>query len=157
MRKWLIAIIVVLVLAGCGPADDGENGPDPTREEGEPLPTEVLLPTTEPGRDTAYPPPTQVQPDAYPSPSGPEELPDPYPAGLAALILPAGSQCEDKAYPDLASALQPLEEAGVEVRAATTVDLVVCAACGCPTSEHYRVQIDRADLDTALDLGWQRE
>ena len=31
--------------------------------------------------------------------------------------------------------------------------MLVCQACGCPTSEHYRLQIDPADLDSGNEIG----
>ncbi len=158
MRKWLIPIIVVIVLSGCGPVEDQEptvETPETTPEPATPL---VTMPALVPTLEAAYPPPTTTpEPEDYPAPADTDEPVDPYPAGLAPLLLPAGDQCEEKRYPDLNAALEPLESAGVEVMAATTVDLIVCAACGCPTSEHYRIQIDPADLDIALALGWRRE
>jgi len=126
--------------------------------------------TTAPATPAGYPAPTLVQ--GYPEPPTPlptlegyPELPTAaplvggYPAGTTFWVLhPAGAQCEEPlTYPDLESATSALQEAGVTPLAAEEADLLVCEACGCPTSRHYRVQIDVADLGQAESLGWSRE
>jgi hypothetical protein len=67
-----------------------------------------------------------------------------------------GLQCEEAIFPDLSAAISSLEEAGIAVVAAEEIGLEVCEACGCATSEHFRVQINVEDLDRALEMGWQR-
>jgi hypothetical protein len=67
-----------------------------------------------------------------------------------------GLQCEEAIFPDLSAAISSLEEAGIAVVAAEEIGLGVCEACGCATSEHFRVQINVEDLDRALEMGWQR-
>ncbi|MCZ7668709.1 MAG: hypothetical protein M5U34_16690 [Chloroflexi bacterium] len=36
----------------------------------------------------------------------------------------------------------------------TTTELMVCSACDCPTSAHYRAEINAADMNKATALGW---
>jgi len=50
-----------------------------------------------------------------------------------------------------------LEEKGVTVFKSEPFGMAVCEACGCPTSEHYRINIDANDLVKAVALGWNRE
>jgi hypothetical protein len=64
---------------------------------------------------------------------------------------------EDADYADLQEAVAALIAAGVPVYETGMVDLIVCAACGCPTSAHYRVQISQSDLVNAEALGWSAE
>jgi hypothetical protein len=122
-------------------------------EEGYPAPEgpDVYPP---PGSGEVFPEPAGQE--GYPAPSEAEPTRDPYPGGFAVIEHPAGLQCEDPLYPDLKSATTALEDAGISVQEAEEVEYVVCAACGCPTSLHYRILIDPADLNTALSLSWQR-
>ena len=114
------------------------------------------LPTFQP---TSYPaPPTPTPPgtdSGYPV-FTPVPTNDPYPGGLAVIVHPMGLQCEDVIYADLSAAISSLEEAGIAVVAAEEIGLEVCEACGCATSEHFRVQINPEDLARSLELGWQR-
>ena len=52
---------------------------------------------------------------------------------------------------------QRLSAAGLRVADSEMLELMVAAACGSPTSAHFRVQIDVEDLDSALSMGWDRE
>jgi len=82
-----------------------------------------------------------------------------YPEGTTFWIThAAGLQCEQPLiYPTLDDAVRALEENRVAVISAESFDMMVCQACGCPTSEFYRVNIDAYDLDTAISIGWNRE
>ena len=165
---WLI-LGLIFVLAACSGGDEG-----PSAEPTEPSTAQTAvpaLPTVPPDQDSI---PTPEPPDEYPPPGAdegnpgpaflegypalpePEPTRDPYPGGLAVIQHPAGLQCEEPLYPDLESATAALEGAGIAVQESEEIDLIVCEACGCPTSLHYRVLIDPADLDTALSLKWQR-
>lgn len=111
----------------------------------------------------AYPqllPPTDTA-SAYPGQPPPSPTVAPYPAGeLAWILRPVGEQCadaEDADYADLQEAVTALAAAGVSVRASEVTELAVCAACGCPTSAHFRVQIAREELEAATGLGWVLE
>jgi hypothetical protein len=171
VRKIILGIVFVLffLLAACS---NGEQGPteEPTGVDSE-APAAPALATVTP-EEAGYPAPESLdayppassdesnlgpaEQEGYPAPSEPEPTRDPYPGGVAFIEHPAGFQCEDPAYPDLRSAEAALEEAGITVQNAEEVELVVCEACGCPTSTHYRITIDPADIDSALSLGWQR-
>jgi hypothetical protein len=79
---------------------------------------------------------------------------------LVWILRPYGEQCEDSStylYQDEKEAAQALEEQGVTVLDMETVGLMVCEACGCPTSEHFRLQISAQDLAAAEALGWTQE
>jgi hypothetical protein len=166
---YCLFFVCSLLLASCANATDATPTPIPAPEEtGEPAPAAtptILVPeqgTEEssgyppPGEDDSYPAPGD-QP-GYPAPPVPAPTLDPYPSGVVWIIRPVGEQCEDgRSFADLATAVSSLEENGIVVGEAEEVELFVCQACGCPTSEHYRLQIEPADLDRALTLGWFRE
>ena len=132
------------------PADSGSDSPvddgDEPGSDGYPGPSDGGYPA--PLLPTAIPP-------GYPAPS-PQPTLDAYPGGFAILIRPAGQQCEDPTFADMDAAVAELESAGIKVHEVSRLDMLVCEACGCPTSEHFRVLIDPADLEIAQPLGWVR-
>jgi len=134
------------------PAVPGEVTPPATNETGSPAPGTEAYP--------APPDPTDT-PEGYPAPPTPEPTIDPYPVGgFVWLIQAVGEQCagaEKNSYPDLQEAVAALTAAGIPVRSSGMVDLPVCAACGCPTSAHYRVEIESVNLENAEALGWIKE
>jgi hypothetical protein len=76
------------------------------------------------------------------------------------IVRPLGQQCVDPTtyvYPDLATAAAALTSAGVTVLASEELALMVCEACDCPTSEHFRVLINTSDYGLAESLGWTPE
>ena len=159
MKKliFFVSIILIILLAACSSASDDELQATPND-------TQLDEPTAP---DTAYPglasPPAELMPlptaasGAYPIQEEPWSTPDPYPGGVAIIIHPAGEQCaETLIYPDLDSAVNTLEEAGVTVVDAEQFEEVVCQACGCPTSQYYRLQIEPESLSKAMALGWVR-
>ena len=173
MKKFLLVMILLaaVALTGCFGGDDeateepGDDfpglpeatpdgsGSDGTDDGDEPGSGGYPGPPEEPG----YPAPvlpTPISP-GYPAPS-PAPTPDPYPGGFAIFIRPAGLQCEDPTYADMDAAVAELEEAGITVREISQIDMMVCEACGCPTSEQFRVLIDPADVAAVLLLGWER-
>lgn len=170
MKKSLLPLIILLALliAGCAVDRSEQASPEPG-DDGPDLPavTEPAPATETPDQDVqdGYPGPDQ---NGYPAPSLPTPFPpgypapvieptiDPYPGGLAIVVLPAGQQCQEPTYPDQASALATLEDAGILVREISEVELMVCEACTCPTSLHYRALINPEDIALALSLGWQR-
>ena len=166
MRKRDFYVGVLLLLAVLMAACSGGSDDDPTLEPTEENPPETATPTEE---APPVEPPT-VEPTSYPAPPTPtppgidagypaftpEPTIDPYPGGLVKVMHPMGQQCEEATLPDLSAAIGSLEEAGIAVVAAEEIALNVCEACSCPTSEHFRVQINVEDLDRALELGWQR-
>jgi hypothetical protein len=69
-----------------------------------------------------------------------------------------GEQCaEAPATPDLQTAVADMVAFGIPVVASEVIDLPVCSACGCPTSTHFRMQIDAGYLGNAETLGWAQE
>lgn len=158
----LAAMMFVAVLAACNGGTDEEATAEPTTESqpgvpvATPQPPPEETPTVAPSAYPAFPTPTPPGPDeGYPA-STPLPTYDPYPGGLVTLIHPMGLQCEEPIFADLSAAVGSLEEAGITVVAAEEIGLEVCEACGCATSQHYRVQINVEDLDQALEMGWQR-
>lgn len=173
MKKFILLLILLaaVALTGCF-GDDEETTEDPGQNV--PLlpaatPAESRSDGTEdgdaPGSD-GYPGPSGER--GYPAPSLPTAIPpgypapspaptsDPYPGGYAIFTQPAGLQCEDPIFADMDAAAAQLEEAGINVHDISRLDMMVCEACGCPTSEQFRVLIDPADVAAALLLGWQR-
>jgi hypothetical protein len=154
---FFVSIILIILLAACGSASDDEL-------QATPIDAQLDEPTAP---DTAYPgpasPPAELlpmptgTPGAYPLIDEPWSTPDPYPDGVAIIIHPAGEQCaETLIYPDLDSAVNILEDAGVTVVDSEQFEQVVCQACGCPTSQYYRLQIEPESLSKAMALGWVR-
>lgn len=143
MKKYtLLLLMIAFLLAACNGNATEENPTQPPR------PTPTVEEST-PAPDDGYPP-------AQPTAPAPE-----YPAEAATegwVIRPAGEQCADTlAYPDSNSAVTDLEQAGIEILAVEETELLVCEACGCPTSAHYRVLLAAGDIPTAISLGWQVE
>lgn len=156
-----ILLLLTLMVACAGGVDD-EATDEPT-EEGPPttppvtlaVPTEELpvpAPTAYPGFSTpSSPGENQGYPVTVPLPPH-----NPYPGGLATILHPLGLQCEDPVFPDISAAINSLEGAGIVVVAAEEIGLEVCEACGCATSTHFQLQIHAENLDTALEMGWER-
>lgn len=171
MKKTLYCLVFVttLLLASCANATDATPTELPAPEETvEPPPVAtptVPSPYPEPEETVAYPPPDDDggypapgDQAGYPAPPALSPAPDPYPGGVVWILHPVGKQCEDGGkFADLAAAVASLEEIGVVVGEAEEVERLVCQACDCPTSEHYRLQIDPADLSRTLRLGWTQE
>lgn len=72
------------------------------------------------------------------------------------VVVSAGVQCEpeEKLFADINEAGDALIEADVAVYDAVVESRMVCAACGCPESAHYRLEIDAEAVETAVDLGF---
>ncbi len=159
MKKFSWLILIIVLLTAC---NGGSSTPAPVDTGPRPTPTvEVVPPPSPTPSPDAYPvaPAPTPLPDNYPPPPTPAPPTSPYPTGeFVWLLLPVGTQGEEtKTYDDLQTAVQALASAGVAVKTAGMTDLVVCAAVGCPTSAHYRVEIDVAGLETAAALGWVEE
>jgi hypothetical protein len=144
----LIMGLLALLLAACGSPTPAATPTTPATPDiaNTPYPAPALPVTPVPEAESGYPPP-------LPTP----QLPSGYPANSTWLVRPAGIQCETPEYPDLEAAVAALADAGVTVQSAETISLPVCLACGCPTSEHYRVLIAPADVGAALALDWIQE
>ena len=168
IKKILIAISAIIILAACTtePEPDATEQPLPgmptvgsqpadTQPSTAPLPGDDGYPV--PGEMPSYPPPLELE--AYPEP--PSEVPTPfsYPQGTSVWVIHAmGLQCEDPpAYPDLKTAIDTLAAAEINIQDSEEVGLMVCEACGCPTSTHFRILIDGSDLPKAINLGWRQE
>jgi len=159
----MILLLGILFLAACG--SDGQiptteptllaTSAAPVLATVPPKSTAAGLPTS-----TSYPPPADdigaPEPPGYPEPPSVPPTLEPYPGGFAVIQHAAGVQCEDPLFPDLDSATAALELAGIKVQEAEEIQLTVCESCSCPTSTHYRILIHPAELDAALELGWQR-
>ena len=169
MKKFtvLLVFLFILVTTACGssiptttrPAnesnDTNQARPTPTSESSVPESTDLPIPY--PGAAaTAV---INSNSADYPAP---QEYPtiDPYPAesGTAWVVYPVGIQCEDAAaskYQSEQDVQAGLTAAGITVHDVTTTELMVCSACGCPTSIHYYVEINTSDLNKAISLGWE--
>jgi len=129
----------VLPRATITPLSGIESAPEGS---GYPIATPVPIPTID-----GYPaPPTLAPPTAYPEPI----------EGSVWVLFPVGEQCADGTgrYEDLATAVAALTAAGVPVQDSEVAELIVCASCGCPTSAHYRLEIDAIYLETVKSLEW---
>jgi hypothetical protein len=170
MKKLLLLLILLAALALTGCFGDDEA----TDEPGDDVPG---LPAVTPdgsgtdGSDNGDEPGTDGYPEppgegGYPAPIPPTPLPpgypapipqptlDPYPGGFAIFTRPAGVQCEEETATDIDAAVAELEGAGITVQEISLIEMKVCEACGCPTSEHFRALIDPAGTEAALLLGW---
>ena len=164
MKKCLtfFSLLLMVILAACTsgnqePTEEPAATASPALKTVPPKATDIgpitPVPYPPPREDAGYPAP--ALPEGYPAPELQATI-DPYPGGFAVIQHPAGVQCEDPLYPDLDSAIAALEEAGIKTNKAEVIEMMVCTACGCPTSTHYRVLIAPIDLNEALSLGWQR-
>ena len=157
----LVFLLLLVMITACRQPPDPGVATSPASEpgEGRPTPTTGSTPTTASDGYPAPPLPTPTSPpDGYPAPEAAAATPRPgaYPAAgdVIWIVRPMGEQCADPAYDSLEEAVAALEAAGVSVSASEMTSLAVCQACGCPTSEHFRAQIDAEDLDKATGLGW---
>jgi hypothetical protein len=172
-----ISLLLIMIIAtACGPAIETDEPSAVPENEGvlemetQPAPVETVKPATTP--EPALPPdapeaypaqPTAVpQTEGYPAPAEPVAPLDPYPDavdGFIWMILPVGVQCEDEAstYNDLQDAVAGLTAVSVQTGESEITELMVCTACGCPTSAHYRVQVSIEDVNAAQALGWKQE
>lgn len=158
----LISLIALLLLAACGAADPAPATPDADATPTAPPADQPQVAPEDTPTAEGYPaaPAATEQTEAYPAAEAPAE-PTGYPADMMVWVQqPWGTQCADSetyTYADLEEAVTALEDAGVAVQASETVELAVCQACDCPTSEHFRVQISAQDIEQAQTLGWTRE
>jgi len=173
----VVALFLLLfALAACGP-----DQPDPAESDEQ----TVADPTTAPAENDISPRPTvtAVSNESYPAPDAegaldgypvmavtavPSEYPvidysnlptrNPYPAEgeYIWVSVPMGSQCaESMDYPTIQDAVWVLQGDGIGVFSQGIEELMVCTACGCPTSTHFFMQILATDLSAAEGLGWQ--
>ena len=139
--------------SGNPPLDSVDSATAPAATEIEPAPTATPAPYL--AID-----PTAV-PNSYPAePASQLNLP-PYPAtGTIWILRPLGQQCQPAAefeYATVEDAILALNDAGITVYRAEQVLRPVCEACDCPSSEHYRLNIDESNLAQAQELGWELE
>ena len=172
IRSTVLILLIAFVLGACQSTQDPEPTSEPTEEiPDSPPPTlPSLLPA--PTRDEAYPAPTTAGaypgpdqqtpiptatfPAGYPEPPTPLPTIDPYPGGVAEILIPAGIQCEDPVFNSLEEAIATLDENGISVLSSGQEELLVCTACNCPTSLHYKATIPPEELPAARALGWLR-
>ncbi len=163
----------VFLLTACGTAPPAETIVTPTANAGsdnalpalEQAATAPALATAEPLPED-YPPPQPAlpvpatYPPDYPGPPTLMPTVDPYPGGMVWIIRPVGIQCEDgtaPGYGDLQESVATLTAAGLRVVDSEMIEMMVTTSCGSPTSAHYHIQIDVADLNSALSMGWEQE
>lgn len=165
----LSLLFFALIITACSASISTETRPaipaENTSQAPRPTPTTDNQPTqpTQPG--VPYPglPPTVIpHPEGYPAAPQQIPAPNPYPADTATVwvLHPVGVQCEGAAeskYKDEQDVIAGLTATGITTHDVTTTELMVCTACGCPTSVHYRAEINAADLNKALSLGWESE
>jgi hypothetical protein len=168
----VFVLLAVVIIAACGPAvpatppanadGDGDTGLQPR-----PTPTTATLdaqPTQPKPAGSSYPPPQPSPtpyPDGYPAPAV-QPTADPYPAqeGSIWILYPVGVQCSDPSeykYQTEQDVIAALTAVGITVQQITLTELMVCTACDCPTSTHFRVQIPLTDLAKAEALEWTAE
>ncbi len=161
-----IILLFLMLLAACGPSNvEPESSATPPSPDNQPevdvMPRPTITATAVPADAyPAAPAPANVQPEGYPAP---ELMPtrDPYPGLEAAdmqsvMMIAAGTQCEDPlTYPTEQDAVAALEAAGITVHESTTMELMVIASCGSPTSTHYQVLIDADKQAEAEQMGWE--
>lgn len=183
---WFLLFGLLLTAVACGPTTEEVPTQTPPDNGGglNPAPATESEPGTDVfPRATLTPPPTDnlVQPesatggDGYPVPTLPQTAPlpegyeiptalppiNPYPETTGQLIWilkPVGQQCaETPTTPDLPTAVADMIAFGIPVEASEMAQLAVCTECGCPTSAHFRLQIDAGYLGNAQVLGWVAE
>lgn len=158
----LFLILVVLLVAACGPAGTAETPvpatlPATTAPQEDVIPRPTVTPGDSEGQSEApgYPalPTAQPTPDGYPAP-----LPtlDPYPAveGYVWMLRPAGVQCDEGQPTTIQDVTAELTAANITTNVITTVSMNVCQACGCPSSVHFRAQVKAEDVGKAEAIGW---
>ena len=148
-------------------APEGDTGVFPRPTLTPPPMSEPMEPESNPvGGDDSEGYPVPVLPSPTPLPEGyslpvavPTMNPYPEPTGtLIWVIKPVGEQCaESPTTPDLQTAVADMVAFGIPVEASEMTDMPVCTACGCPTSAHFRLQIDSGYLGNAQSLGWVAE
>jgi hypothetical protein len=168
MKKHSLFVLLLFsfVITACGSSLSTETRPESENNNLAPRPTPTTENHTSESIETnipypGAPPPTTSLPEGYPAP---QVIPtyDPYPAGESTVwvLYPVGIQCEDAAgstYTSEQEVVSGLTAAGITVHNVTTTELMVCTACGCPTSAHYRAEIDANQLDALIALGWTVE
>lgn len=105
-----------------------------------------------------YPPPAPPVVDGgypFPAPAAPSNDAYPLAAGHIWMSRAAGEQCAEVAPLTLSEAVAELQGAGITAQEPHTVNLLVCTACGCPTSLHFWVQVPQESIATAESLGWE--
>lgn len=158
-RFWPLLLLISTLTAACGAAVGETETPtmEATSPPAEPAGVlETPVPTSAMTVIDEYPGPIV---GSYPAPNSPAPTVDPYPSmeGFVWVIIPVGEQCADpseNSYASLQEAVAELTAAGITVNASAVDELPVCMECGCPTSAHYRVQIEATGLNDALSLGW---
>jgi hypothetical protein len=176
---WILAVLLWFMAVSCGPTTVEEGSPTPADNDGaldaapaadpDVFPRATLTPPpiepeTAPGSEDGYPvpqlPPTSTLPEGYIAPTGPPAI-NAYPEATGTLmwiLKPVGEQCaEASTTPELQTAVADMVAFGIPVEASEMADLPVCSACGCPTSAHFRLQIDSGYLGNAEVLGWFAE
>lgn len=171
MKKFSIFSIFLFLFAltACGssiPTTMAPENESDSSNQVRPTPTSMNHPVESTALPVPYPgaPATAVPiKEGYPAAQEIYPTIDPYPVGESStvwILHPVGVQCEDSSsskYQSEQDVKAGLTAAGITVNNVATVDLMVCQACGCPTSIHYRAEINESNLDKAIALGWTPE
>ena len=171
-RQLVLSFLLLLPVA-CGPStiEPADETPDVPMEEAPDDALRLAPPPTGSGAaapesaptEEAYPIPVPSPvpiDEGYPAVPPTSPPPSPYPVtGDPVWVLhPVGEQCSDETvYPDETTAVAALTAAGITVYESEVTELIVCSACGCPTSAHYRISIDSGQLGAARALNWTVE
>lgn len=187
MKYKLLIVILLIGLVACGSNNVGNEEPPEPEPAVDPLATRAdVTPTSEPAivpadptdEPEGYPAglPTATLPAGYPEAPPEDTSPDAYPAnvdgdgggddeggetsGMIWILRPVARQCEEEdsmPYATLDDAVLAVQSAGVTVFDSEMVGLFVCEACGCPTSDHFRLQIMAGDYTLVEGMGWLQE
>jgi hypothetical protein len=172
MKKRIITMILLFTLfvTACSASIPTETRPaaqpkDASSEQARPTPTNTNSEAESVNPAVPYPgnPPTAIPAsEDYPAPQQIIPTQNPYPEDEKTvwILHPVGIQCEDaeaSKYQNEQEVVSGLKAAGLTVHHVATIELMVCTACGCPTSAHFRAEINASDLEKAIDLGWEPE
>ncbi len=169
MTPVTLFVLMLFLLAACGPKQP--ESVEPTAVPPTTAPAENPRPTVTNVPNDGYPAPdANSNADGYPvmaETAVPDDYPvidyealptrDPYPDSdeYVWVAIPMGEQCSEAVtYPTEQDAADSLMEEGVAVYGTKTIELMVCTACGCPTSTHFLMQILATDEVQAEELGW---
>ena len=169
--------LMLFLLAACGPDQPEVDEVEPTAVSPTTAPAENdtnSRPTVTPVANDGYPvlehdgaldgypaviAVTAVSNDGYPDidySALPTRNPYPVEGEHIWMSVPMGEQCaEPIMYPTMQDAVLVLLSEGIAVFDQRTDNLMVCSACGCPTSIHYSMKILATDQAEAEELGWQ--
>lgn len=159
MYPVLMLFLMLFSLVACGPEQPTSTQPITAPAGNDISPRPTVTPIADRGVE-GYPvlAVTAVS-SGYPAidyTSLPTRNPYPAPGEYIWLSVPMGEQCaESITYPTVQDAILLLNSEGIAVFDQRIEELMVCTACGCPTSTHYAMQVLATDQAAAEKIGWQ--